>query len=104
MAASLRIARRAAMVAFHHHRLYRGGMHLADGDVDGHRRCVLQHPDHGRLGLLAFALEGGHLILSVLPGQLHGLHLQLLCRLGGEAPATHVTDRRPVDDLAARHG
>jgi hypothetical protein len=44
-------------------------VHLADDDVGGHRGCVLQHPDHGRLGLLAFALEGDHLILSVLSGQ-----------------------------------
>jgi hypothetical protein len=36
--------------------------------------------------------------------QLHGLHLQLLRRLGGEEPVTHVADHRPVGDLAARHG
>jgi hypothetical protein len=84
--------------------LGRAGVHLAYGDVGGHRRGVFQHPDHGRLGHLAFALEGGRLVLSVLPGQLHGLHLQLLSRLGGEAAATHVANRRPVGNLAARHG
>jgi hypothetical protein len=78
-------------------------VYLANGDVGGHHGCILQHPDHGRLGHLAFALEGGHLILSVLPGQLHGLHLQLLRRLGSEGPAAYVADHRLVGDLAARH-
>jgi hypothetical protein len=94
--------------SLHCHRLDRlpdrGGVHLAHGDIDIHCGRVLQHPDHGRLGHLAFALEGGHLVLSVLPGQLHGLHLQLLRHLGGEAAVAHVADRRPVGDLAVRHG
>jgi hypothetical protein len=72
MAALLRIARRAAIGNLHHHRLDRlpgrGGVHLADSDVNGHHGRILQHPDHGRLGRLAFALEGDHLLLHVLSG------------------------------------
>jgi hypothetical protein len=65
--------------SLHRHRLDRlpGRAGVHHGDVGGHRGGVLQHPDHGRLGHLAFAIEGGHLVLSMLPGQLHGLHLQL---------------------------
>jgi hypothetical protein len=48
-------------------------MHLTDDYVGGHRGRVLQHPDHGLLGHLAFALKGGHL-LRVHLGQLHGPH------------------------------
>jgi hypothetical protein len=49
-------------------------------------------------------VEGGHLLLHVLPGQLHGPHLHFLRYLASEAPLAHLADCRPVGDLAARHG
>jgi hypothetical protein len=51
----------------------------------------------------SFALKGGHLLLHVLPDQLHGPHLHLLRRLAGEAPPSHLADRRVVGDLVAMH-
>jgi hypothetical protein len=66
-------------------------------------RRYLDHSPKHLLSNHAFMLEAGHLILDVAPGQLHGLHLDVLIGGPWEAGEADLRDGGLGGDLATRH-